>query len=119
MTPELREGLKQSVWVLAQTTKASRDSMPELMDLIQTLLTGHKWRTFGGEENVKMNLKVWCEAVGDLPLYAVSKAVRWSILGEAKEPSVAEFVRSVRLACGHHVPERKRELLRLTGGKNQ
>lgn len=68
-----------------------------------------------GEENVKMNLKVWCEAVGDLPIYAVSKAVRWSIMGEAKEPSVAEFVRSVRQACGHHVLERKRELMRLAG----
>jgi hypothetical protein len=76
---------------------------------------GAQMEDIWGEENVKMNLKVWCEAVGDLPIYAVSKAVRWSIMGEAKEPSVAEFVRSVRQACGHHVLEHKRELMRLAG----
>jgi hypothetical protein len=47
LTPELSDALKQSVWVLAQTTKPSRDSMPDLMDLIQTLLTGHKWSSRG------------------------------------------------------------------------
>jgi len=98
ITPELSDGLKQSLWVLERETKPSREDMPALLDLIQTLLTGHKWRTFGGEENVKMNLKIWCEAVGDFPMYAVEKAVRWSLMGEAKEPSIAEFVRSVRTA---------------------
>jgi hypothetical protein len=54
-------------------------------------------------------------AVGDFPLSAASKAVRWSILGEAKEPSVAKFVRTVSLTCGHRVLERKRALLSLVG----
>lgn len=113
LTAEVRDGLKQCLWTLRQTTRPSRERMEELMEMIQTLLTGFKWRTFGGEENVSMNLKVWCEAVGDFPLYAVGKAVRWSVMGEKKEPSIAKFASDVRLACGHNVLERKRMLERL------
>ena len=61
IAPELQESLKQSVW--AQTSKPSRDNMPELMDLIQTLLTGTNGGRLGARRNVKMNLKVWCKAV--------------------------------------------------------
>lgn len=57
-----------------------------------------------------MNLKVWCEAVGDFPMYAVSKAVRWTVMGEKKEPSIAELVSDVKLACGYRVMERKKLL---------
>lgn len=114
LTPDELKQVNQSLWMLHQTTKPSRESMPELMELIQTMMTAFKWRTFGGEENVTMNLKVWCEAVGDFPIYAVSKAVRWAVMGNKKEPSIAEFVSDVRLACGHNVLERKRLLEKLT-----
>lgn len=110
LTPELSASLKQSLWTLRQTTAPCRDSMPQLIDLIQTLLTGFKWRTFGGEENVTMNLKVWCEAVSDFPMYAVEKAVRWNLMGSKKEPSIAELVADVRLAAGHRVLERRKAL---------
>jgi hypothetical protein len=108
LTAELSEQLRQSLWMLKQTTAPSREQPEQLLELVQTMVTAFKWRTFGGEENVTMNLKVWCEAVGDFPIYAVSKAVRWFVLGSKKEPSIAEFVSDVRLACGYRVMERKR-----------
>jgi hypothetical protein len=67
----------------------------------------------GDQAKLTLQVAEWCHYLEDLPMYAIRKAAKWTVVGRDKLPSVAAFIADVRLAIGPGVLERCRLLARL------
>ncbi|WP_208603616.1 hypothetical protein [Mesorhizobium loti] len=66
----------------------------------------------GDRGKLNAMVEVWADELEEYPLYAIRKAYKWAIWGEGKLPSLAAFIRDVKLAVGNQVIERRNLLVR-------
>lgn len=66
----------------------------------------------GDQGKINAMVEVWADELEEYPLYAIRKAYKWAIRGEGKLPSLASFIRDVKLAIGSNVLARKKLLER-------
>lgn len=61
----------------------------------------------------RLRSEPWCHYLEDYPMYANRKAAKWTVVSCSKLPSVAEFIKDVKLAIDANLLERKRLVARL------
>ncbi|MBZ9975511.1 hypothetical protein [Mesorhizobium sp. BR-1-1-10] len=81
----------------------------ELEKVVSMLFAAFNLYT-GDQAKLRAQLLVWTEELEEFPLYAIRKAYRWAIRGEGKIPSLASFIRDVKVAIGTNVLARRRLL---------
>jgi hypothetical protein len=116
LTEQEKLSLSQSVTSLSEVLRPARERGPELEFEIGKLFAGFNVYT-GDEGKLKLQIAVWCEQQEEFPLFAIRKAVRWSVRGCQKLPTLAAFIADVRLAIGPGVPERRKQLMLLNASK--
>lgn len=66
---------------------------------------------YGGDEGkLRAQVSVWADELEDFPLWCIKIAARWAVRGEDRLPTLAGFIKNVRLAMGNNTLERKRLL---------
>lgn len=89
----------------------ARDRGPELEAQILKMFAAFNLYT-GDRGKLNAMVEVWADELEEYPLYAIRKAYKWAIRGEGKLPSLAAFIRDVKLAVGNNVVERRKLLQR-------
>ncbi|ANL71904.1 hypothetical protein AMC83_CH01921 [Rhizobium phaseoli] len=113
-TPEMREAVTTALKSLSEILEPSSRRRPVLAVEIAKLFAAFNLYT-GDAAKSAAQVEVWGEQLGEFPLFAIRKAVRWAVRGEQKMPSLASFIADVRLAVGRQVLERQK----LLQGMNQ
>ena len=114
LTAEERSVVCQSVKSLSEILQPARERGPELELVIGKLFGG--FNVYSGDEaKLKAQVMVWCEELEEFPLYAIRKAYKWAVRSEIKLPTLAGFIRDVKLAIGSDVLSRRKLLVGLVG----
>jgi hypothetical protein len=69
-----------------------------------------RFRSKTSEEQHTLEVKIWANACGEFPLWAVQKAANWWSRGARDGDQLGNFLTDVRLACGHNVLKRRQML---------
>ncbi len=67
----------------------------------------------GDEMKIRSQMLVWAEELESFPMFAIRKAYKWAVRGEGKLPSLAAFIKDVRLAMNLDVMARRRLMQQL------
>jgi hypothetical protein len=107
LTAEEHAQLSLRVKSLSEILQPARERGTELEQAITSMFAVMNVYT-GDQAKLTLQVAEWCHYLEDLPMYAIRKAAKWTVVGRDKLPSVAAFIADVRLAIGTGVLERDR-----------
>ncbi|MBB4345173.1 hypothetical protein [Rhizobium leguminosarum] len=110
LSEEEQRQLTQASWMLAQAMKPASEQPEALMEAIQIAMSELRYRSKASEEQHTLNLKVWMNACQQFPIWAIQKAADWWSKGARDGDELGHFLTDVRLAVGHSVLSRQRQL---------
>ncbi|WP_244429839.1 hypothetical protein [Rhizobium leguminosarum] len=108
-TPEMLEAVTTALRSLSEILEPSARRRPELAVEIAKLFAAFNLYT-GDAAKSAVQVEVWGEQLGEFPLFAIRKAVRWAVRGEQKMPSLAAFIGDTKIAMGRQIQARRKLL---------
>jgi hypothetical protein len=109
--------LKQCAWMLQQTTKPAKAEPEYLVQAVKIAMQELPYRTRSSEDLLQQTIRTWATDCWQYPLWAVLKAAGWWNRGAREGEELGDFLKDVRLACGHNVLERKKLMIGLLNGQ--
>jgi len=109
LTAEDRTQILTTQRSLTELLMPARTRGPELEIVVGKLFAAFNLFT-GDEGKLKAQAMVWTEELEELPLWAIRQAYKWAVRGEARLPSLAQFIADTRLAMGSRTLARQRML---------
>lgn len=104
--------VRETLLSLSEVLAPARNRGGELELTIGKMFAGYNLFT-GDEAKLKAQIMVWAEELEGYPLYAIKKAYKWALRGDDKLPSLAQFIRDVKVAIGTETLARHKLLKQL------